>query len=881
MNDTIRRLEDIRKEDTAVAGGKGANLGELIANGFPVPPGFVVSAQACRDFFKSIALQELIEDLKKGSPDDYDKKCITIRKHITDAEMPESFKDPIIQAYADLERQRGHDIICAVRSSGTAEDLGDASFAGQHATYYYVDRNHLLQMIKHCWASLWSAEAVSYRDAQGIDHASVFMAVVVQEMILSEISGVTFSANPVTGNTEEIVTESSWGMGAAIVDGRVTPDRYIMEKKTSAIIEKRIAEKKFMVTPRIEKNEKTRLKEVPHDLRQKETLSIDQVRMVAKWAIKAEKHFQSHQDIEWAIAEGQFFMLQSRPITIMGKDDVFRDIKGKYVLFKAFIENFTEPLTPLTVDILETLMPPSIKIIQGWVYIDLKYVKPLLPFKLSDEEVADLVYMSYGNRPPSMKLSVLKLPGCCLIFFFLYLLMGVPLIRSRRMPDSFMDQFRDLCRQVERDQSLGPVGSIIRLWSGTRFFDPIGKIVMLVNWTTAMRYPIWQGLLDKMLHLWAPGIPEGSVDLLYSGSEGVLSADMGRGIWLLAAEAKKNDIVSDIITKQKPNTILDKLKSEPQARIFLENLSRFLSKHGHRAMKEVELQSVRWEEDPSPVIGMVRNYLLVDCDPTEHEQKIKQIREELEADIYKKLEQYPLERTFRLRWRLVRYARERAKYFTKQRENSRFYHIMAFYTVRKKILGIEKDLMQTGKLKCKNDIFFLNKDELGDLKTGKIDWPGVENVVRERRMAHIRLSKMIPPKMLNIEVKAKSKGKETMADGRTMLTGQTASPGECTGIARVIMDPAIDMELKPGEILVAPYTDPAWTPLFLTAGAAVIEVGSYLSHAGTVAREFGMPCVVDVSDCTRRIHSGIEIEVDGDRGVVRLCSDKGGEHDFA
>jgi len=252
MGTEILGLGDVRRGDVAVAGGKGANLGELVGKGFPVPPGFVVPARACEEFFQAIHLDRHLKGLDDISSDERDQRCSAIREIIDKADPPLELAESIMAAYGELVKNRDAEILCAVRSSATAEDLGEASFAGQHETYYYVEKDQLLTMIKHCWASLWSPEAVSYRCTQGIDHASVFMAVVVQEMILSEVSGVTFTANPVTGSRNEIVTESSWGMGAAIVDGRVTPDHYVMEREGFKLREKRIAEKRFMVPARLD-----------------------------------------------------------------------------------------------------------------------------------------------------------------------------------------------------------------------------------------------------------------------------------------------------------------------------------------------------------------------------------------------------------------------------------------------------------------------------------------------------------------------------------------------------------------------------------------------------------------------------------------------------
>ena len=875
MGNVILRLEDVRRGDIAIAGGKGANLGELMGKGFPVPPGFVVPAQACEEFFQHIELNREIEILTDLSPDQYDQSCASIRGIIEKADIPSELAETIMTAHEELVRKRGAEIVCAVRSSGTAEDLGEASFAGQHETYYYVKASRLLQMVKHCWASLWSPEAVSYRTTQGIDHSTVFMAVVVQEMIQSEISGVTFTANPVTGDRRQIVTESSWGMGAAIVDGRVTPDHYVIERDGMKLLEKRIAEKKFMVPAYLEEGG-SRLLEVPHDMRRKETLSADMVRTVTEWAIKAEEHFGSAQDIEWAIVGEQFYMLQSRPITVMGHEDVSKDVEGKYVIFKPLIENFTDPLTPLTGDLMSLLFsPPVMQLVRGWAYLSLKHVKAILPFKASDEAFASFIY-GWDAHPPEMKVSLFKLPLALISLFLGYLMFGVFFARTRRIPGDFMDRFRELARSVDKDPAYGPLETLKRLVTWSRFFDPVGNQVLLVNFT-AVRYILGLRVLQKLVRHWAHDLREDAEAFLCSGTEGVLSAEMGRGIWTLGKEAKKRPAVKELLEKTKSEEILAKLREEPEAKEFLKELEQFLDKNGHRALKELELQSARWEENPAPVLGMIRNYLLVESDPSEHEKKVDQTRQELEEEIRQRLEKYPLERLFRPRWNLIKYVASRTKFFAKMRENSRFYHIMAFYMVRKKILRLEEKLINQRKLRCKGDIFFLRWPELLQIQADELGWLDIEDRIRDRRMEHIRLSKMTPPKTIGVKLMDRDKTKEPIEAVGETLTGQSASPGDYKGVAHVILDPSIDIELKPGEILVAPYTDPAWTPLFLTAGAAVVEVGSYLSHAGTVAREFGMPCVVDVPDCTARIHSGVRLNVDGDRGVVRILKGEGGD----
>jgi pyruvate,water dikinase len=872
MNAMIMQLEEIGRQDVSRAGGKGANLGELMRHAFPIPPGFVITADACRRFFETIALDGMYRDLNHSGSNELAAHCKKIQRKILQADMPPHLSKKIFLAHGALLTKRGNDIVCAVRSSATAEDLGDASFAGQHATYYYVSKERLLSMVKHCWASLWNPEAAIYRFTHGIDHASVWMAVVVQKMILSDISGITFTANPVSGSTDEIVTESCWGMGAAIVDGRVTPDHYVLEKKGLTTRERRIAEKRFMVPSQIAATAGTRLQEVPHAMREKETLTPDLVEMVARWALKAENHFGSLQDVEWAIAGGEYFMLQSRPITVMGPQETGRRIQGKHVIFKPLFENFTDPITPLTGDCFQFLFtPPLMRLINGRLYVNLKLFQALLPLKLPDGDLADFLY-DFGVKTPEMKISLVKLPFFLCFLLVAYFVVGVGFARTRPLPADFMDAYRKLASRVDLDENYDILKSLRRLLWWPRLLEPIGNLVLLVN-LSAPRYIFYLGLLKKLLMRWLPDLQDDAAALLCSGGENVLSVEMGREIWSLAQAAKSHPVVHGLLKKTKPAALLSMLANEPEAAEFMDRLAAFLAKNGHRGLKELELRSPRWEENPAPVLGMIRNYMLMDSDPAAQESAVARERLDLQRRIQKGLEAFPLEKSTRWRRRMLQHVAGRAKYFARMRENSRFYHIMGFYVIRKKIRRIEKAFIDQGKLKCMDDIFFLHLKEIADMKAGRIGWQDVEARIRKRRMEHIRLSRMTPPKFIGIKAKHVIPPESGSDEPGALLHGQPASPGTYEGTARIILDPSVDVELKPGEIMVAPFTDPAWTPLFLTAGAAVVEVGSYLSHAGTVAREFGMPCVVDLPACTTSIQTGARLVVDGDRGTVRVLKD--------
>lgn len=859
----VYNLEHLDQTNLERAGGKGANLGELIGAGFPVPPAFVVGAEEYAEFILPCEIPANID-----WPSHSEALLQAVRQHLFEAPLPETLvlelnraesELPALSALPALSEAEAHEKVYAVRSSATAEDLAGASFAGQHDTYYYVTREKLPLMLRKCWASLWSDAAFSYREAQGIEHRSVAMAVVIQQMIPSEVSGVTFTADPVTGDDTVIVTEASWGMGAAIVDGRVSPDQFRVNKKTGKREAARIADKKFMVASTIQADEAPRLIPVPANLRRQASLKEAHIRDISSLAMRCEAHFGSAQDIEWAMANDKIYLLQSRPITVKGPAE-FETPEGRYILFKPVAENFTDPLMPLTEDLLAPMIP-MMKVINGRIYLNFDHVKALVPLKLSDDDLARLAYLS----TPAEQNPGLSLPRFLMLMVIIYgnyLAMGVFARRCADMPDDFMASFRKRATMIAEDDTIDPPATFIHLFARFRFFEPVGNMVMLVN-LVAPRYMLMLRLLERILVKWAPALPTDTASLLCTGTEGVLSTQMGRDILSLARTAADCDAVRQTVKNESPGQVLALLQPLPAAQDFLKQFHAFIEMHGHRALKEFELSAPRWEEDPAPVIGMIRNYLLIDTPAQPSSNGSVAQQDELMRSFRQAVAALPLERTLGVRQRIVTFITGQIRYYMKLRENSRFYHIMGFYALRKKLLKIEQQLLDQQRLKCRDDIFYLKWPEILDLLGTQGAWENVEETIRQRRMSHIRKTKMVPPRTVGFELADET----TTVDGSD-LKGQPASPGVVEGIARVIMDPATDNEIRPGEILVAPYTDPAWTPLFLTAQGAVVEVGSYLSHAGTIAREYGMPCVVDAANCTSVIATGDHIRVDGSKGIV-------------
>ena len=852
---TIVSLNHVDSSSTATTGGKGANLGELIKLGFPVPGGFVI----CADEYES-----LIKALDLPRNDQFSEEVLDrVRDQMMTAPLSSNLAGRIRQAHEKFAA--GRQTVYAVRSSATAEDLSDASFAGQHDTYYYVEPEDVLTMVRKCWASLWSDAAVSYRESQGMEHRSVSMAVVIQKMVQSEVSGITFTADPLSGSDSVIVTEASWGMGAALVDGRVSPDQYLVDKSTGRLTSIKISDKKFMVPASLGEKQSSRLIEVPVERRLAETLSDNQIEQISKLALNAENHFACPQDLEWSIEGDEIYFLQSRPITILGEADP--DVpEGKYILFKPLVENFTEPLKPLTLDLLDDLIP-VLTIIYGRAYVNFNIFKWLIPFKLSDEDKARMAYLSDPEQA-ELRISPFRLMGLGLMLAMNYLVMAVFNRRTAAMPDDFMHTYRQRCHEIETDETINPKNALLHLFARFQFFEPAGNMVMMANLVSA-RYMITIRVLDELLKRWCPNLQNDSASLLVAGNEGVLSTEMGHEILKLANLARSLPSVNDAILNKPLEDAFETLSSLENGDGFLAELNHFLARHGHRGLKEFELSSTRWDEDPSQLLGMIRNYLNVDTETVDPEEAARKQRAKIQQQVDAKIGSLPFEKFFRIRTTIVNQLMNETRYYMKLQENSRFYHIMGFYVVRKKILAIEHALLSQGRLKCKDDIFYLHWQEVSDLKHGDLAWSDVEEIIRSRRMEHIRLTKLVPPKTIGIDID------DPVPTSGATLSGQGASPGSVEGVARVVMDPATGSNIQPGEILIAPYTDPAWTPLFLTVNAAVVEVGSYLSHAGTIAREYGMPCVVDVTNCTNRITTGMRIRVDGTNGSVTLLEEHG------
>ncbi len=836
MTEWVFSLDDPAAQNPLLVGGKAAQLSRLRQAGMPVPEAFVINVDAFHAHFGGCDPQ-----IRPPRP-----------------EISPALARQLDAALQMLTGESNQPVV--VRSSALGEDGLDLSFAGQHATYYYIGREDLRRAVMNCWLSLWSDNARAYRASQAdiaLVSGEFAMAVIVQRMIQAERSGVCFTTDPTGQYPDHRLVEATWGLGAALVDGRVSPDRFFIGPDTK-VRETRIGHKRFKVAENLDNPLGNRLEPVPDHQQRISCLRPAEVEAVTTLALRAEALFGSPQDVEWAYQNDKLYLLQSRAITAAyGRSPESLEVSGRWVLFKPVAENFLEPLTPMTVDLCSRVLPPIGRFIRGRLYIDVDQLKWLIPLQHSDAQLGDLLLLR--GDPSAAPIDWRKLPIAAAMLGGWYLCGGMFWHRTANVSPAALSAFTQLATEVRDNPGYDPLASFQRLFLNRNPFAPVAHLPFQAN-VSAARYFIYIGVLQALLKRFAPALDRSVVTRACTGYPDMLSRQMVEQIRALAERAREDIALRTALLDKPGDQLAEVLARLPQNHPFIIALHEFLDRFGHRCTKEVDLVTPRWQEDPSAVLIMVRNYLKAES---------KQANDPygLQLAAQDEIHQALGDRRWR-RW-LVDHLVRRIRYYVTLRENTRHYHSMVFATVRSKLKRIEQDLIEQGQLRCADDIFFLHWDETQALRAGQQTWHDVEPAIRERRQRHQRESRRLPPESFNLRLPERSTPAGHAAGD---LQGYCACPGYAEGTVKVILDPTLSADLDPGDILVAPYTDPAWTPLFPNAAAIIVEVGSYLSHAGTVAREYQIPCLVDVDACTRRLQTGQRVRVFASEGRIEVMA---------
>ena len=880
----------------ALVGGKGANLTKLARAGFPVPGGFLVTTTAYAEFVAANGLDDTLQrtlaGIKFDDPAALEQASQQIRIAFTTGNVPIALVDAIQHAYTQLGQPP-----VAVRSSATAEDLPDMSFAGQQDTYLnIVGESALLDAVKECWGSLWTARAIGYRNRNQIAHHDVSLSVVVQTMVQSEVSGVLFTANPLTGNRNETTIDATLGLGEALVSGLVEPDHYVVETKSGCILSKNLGQKATVIRSQSGGGTLT----TQTNAATQQALPDAQIVALAALGARVADFYAFPQDIEWAWANGQLYLLQSRPITSLYPVPKAQTVGGTadgldaYFSFGA-IQGMLDPLTPLGRDAIAAIFAG------GTQLFGFDYTPETQPLLHSAGErlwvrVTPLLHNRIGRRLLPKFLSVIEpsigqavstllteatfahagLPQrSTLLRIGRFLVTLLPTaLRTVIAPDAHraaleqtimwmlagwqarMAGAKTLAERVELFETI--------IGSGFRFAVP-NMVPRIIPGLVAMNRLI--ALADQVFVQQHAG--QRRALELTRGLPHNVTTKMDLLLWQTAQVIQSDATAQRYFAENDAATLAARYHAGVLPPVAQQAITRFLDRYGMRGLAEIDFGRPRWSDNPTQVLQMIQSYLRIeqaeqapDAVFARGEVAAQRVIDELAAAVGK--------RPFgALQARLVYALAHRMRALAGLRESPKFYIINLFAIVRQGLLQSGAELVTQGVLAQADDLMFLHLKELKALAAGyAIDW---QALVTERRALYDREKRRNQiPRVLVSDGRAFYEGmRATGADRAGVITGSPVSPGVVEGTVHVVFDPHT-AQLAPGEILVCPGTDPAWTPLFLAAGGLVMEVGGLMTHGSVVAREYGIPAVVGVHQATSRLQSGQRIRVNGSSGEIEL-----------
>lgn len=845
-------------------GGKGASLARLFLAGLPIPDGFHISVEAYKRFVALNDLQprilEALDSIDDPAPITLENASNNIMQMFFDSPIPSEIADEIVDAYASLST--GIDLSVAVRSSATAEDLPDASFAGQQETYLNIHGAiHLLEAVKKCWASLWTARAIAYRIKNNIDQSATALAVVVQEMVDAEAAGILFTANPINGKRDEMVINASWGLGEAIVGGLVSPDIIIADKATSKVKSYKVAEK-TVITVRTEKG--TSEEPLNDARRSSKVLNDAQIGELIEIARKIESFYGAPQDIEWCHANGRFHVVQSRPITTLTKQTPL--IPSKWILPKGayaamrnnIVELMADPLTPL----FRTLGLDAVNERMKFIMDKFIGTPGLLP---SEPIIAVNEYAYYNGSVrfgPMFKV-VLDTGGIIKRMFT-----GA----VERWTDEGRPKYMNTVQRWEQKQLKGLSNDY--LLAGVRELTgaAVDAYLALVSgvipaaWISEAWFTWNYKFIKRKGDPTAPTYLLGFESLPIKGEKALYDLAM----WS-RERPKLTEYLKNISTHRLAAQINDP-NSEPEVNEWETWATRFqshLREYGHM-IYNLDFGNPTPADDPAPILDTFKLFLRGEgTNPYE--------RQQVSADRRKDAVQTMLGRLKGRRLKSFQKNLERAQKYAPLREDGLADVGMGYPLIRRMLRILGSRFVSHGMIEQPDDIYWLTREEVENAASSLdrgLPLNALSLLIPERKAIWDAARQATPPmalpqmKLFGVDLMELKSGIKR-PKGNT-IKGVAASPGSVTAPACVITSPQDFSKMNDGEVLVAPLTTPAWTPLFARAAAVVTDIGGPLSHGSIVAREYGIPAVLGTGIATKRISEGQVVTVDGSAGTVSL-----------
>lgn len=881
----------------ARVGGKGWNTGRLAKFGFTIPSGCVVSVDAYWDFLDTNNLTPDVNGLASLAAEDAAddagaERLAALRSRIEAGALPEGLTEQIAAVLAQAGVPA--DAPLAVRSSATAEDSATASFAGIHRSFLNVmGPDGLANAIRGCYASLWTPTAVAYRRKMGLTDRQVGGALVIQQLVMSIYSGVAFSADPVTGRRDRVVVNAAFGLGEAIVSGSVEADEYHLHIDHTGpvrVVDGRIGLKHHAVRPSIDGG--TMTEELGYADRSEPVLQKPQLEELSRVVRRIQDTLGESiqpQDVEWCHDGWRLVITQARPITAL-PEATFAALAGQATIWsnanlKDAMPGVQSPLgwwfNSLTVEVLLRQifwrsgydLPEGLtwsRLYNGRVYMNLSALQ-WAAWDAFGWPPAETNRALGGHQPE------IRIPRPAPIWskvgrqrFAHMTRMGLLLRRSARNADAAFKRVWDWCREFEQEgfsDRYHGLEFLRRLWAVEKQRREFLPETMIHNVGG-----LWSARLTQLLEKRLPGRGQALASALLAGAEGITSAEQGYRMVTIARTAAAEPAAQAYFSAEPFQTA--GFRTALRGTKTLKELDRFLEEFGHRGVYEMEIMNPRWSEEPDFVLETIRTHL---CEglPTEQDPgagaRAKRAAAEAEVAAALKLSpSYPL----------YRFLLGKAREAMRLREGAKSALVRLVRPARLAALAIGRWLTEKKVLQDPNEVFFLTGDEIASLLSAQWNSEGVREIIVHRLARRDELLALPSPDVIlgdravvNLQAGTEGGGANASAQGQRqekgVLYGVAVSSGQATGPARLIRHPKEGTVLRKGEVLIAPSTDPAWTPLFLRASAVVMEVGGYLSHGAIVAREYGIPAVVNVSGAMTLLHDGQMLNVDGDTGKVR------------
>ncbi|WP_144528323.1 phosphoenolpyruvate synthase [Peribacillus simplex] len=870
MKPYVLEFREIDKTQLLLAGGKGSNLGELSKiHGIQVPEGFCVTTEGYQKALEqNEAFYALVDQLSLLKVEDrYQIGEISrkIRQIIMEVEIPSD----VVKAVAHYLSRFGDEHAYAVRSSATAEDLPNASFAGQQDTYLnIIGKEAIMQHISKCWASLFTDRAVIYRMQNGFDHSQVYLSVIVQRMVFPQASGILFTADPITSNRKLLSIDASFGLGEALVSGLVSADCYKVQEEE--IVDKMIATKKLAIYGLKEGGTETQ--RIDPDQQKTQTLTEQQILQLARTGRQIEAYFGCPQDIEWCLADDTFYIVQSRPITTLYPIPEANDKENHVYVSVGHQQMMTDPIKPLGMSIFQlTSFGPRFKA-GGRLFVDVTH-------RLASPDSRKMLLDAMGQHDPLMKDALITI------------IERGDFIKS--LPNDKQEQSSgksnksvssaDSRAQIENDPtivsdlikssqtSIEELKQNIQTKLGSDLFDFILEDIQILKkilfdpqssavFMAAIDASSW---INENMNEWLG--EKNTADTLSQSVPNNITSEMGLALLDVADVIRPYPEVIDYLQHVKDENFLDELVKFEGGQETQDAIYDYLSKYGMRCTGEIDITKTRWSEKPTTLVPVILSNIK-NFEPNASDRKFEQGRQEAlkkEQELLDRLKQLPDgEQKAKETKRMISLIRN----FIGYREYPKYGMVNRYFVYKQALLKEAEQLVQAKVIREKEDIYYLTFEELHEVvRTNKLDY----QIISKRKDEYKLYEKLTPPRVITSDgeiIVGEYKRENLPAEA---IVGLPVSSGVIEGRARVILNME-DADLEEGDILVTPFTDPSWTPLFVSIKGLVTEVGGLMTHGAVIAREYGLPAVVGVENATKIIRDGQRIRVHGTEGYIEI-----------